>query len=116
MGNSSKAPGYRDAFRSALLLFLMPILAGCATSKSRFASAPKADPPLPAAVQATQNSGADSPSPPILAQPASFADVVPVAYQQSAEEIPSLTAPESVYPLDMSTALALVAGKNPQVA
>ena len=67
-------------------------------------------------MQATQDSAADSPSPATLEPPASSADVRPVAYQQSAEEIPSLTAPEAVYPLDMSTALALVAGKNPQVA
>ena len=40
----------------------------------------------------------------------------PVAYQQSVEEIPAVEAPEAVHPLDMSTALALVAGKNPQVA
>jgi outer membrane protein TolC len=42
--------------------------------------------------------------------------VSPVAYQHSIEEIPALNAAESVQPLDMSTALALVAGQNPQVA
>jgi outer membrane protein TolC len=43
--------------------------------------------------------------------------VQPAAYQQSAvEEIPALEAPQSEPPLDMSTALALVAGQNPQVA
>jgi outer membrane protein TolC len=43
--------------------------------------------------------------------------VQPVAYEQgTTEEIPALQPDEADYPLDMSTALALVAGKNPQVA
>jgi outer membrane protein TolC len=116
MENSSKAPVHRNTFRAALPLVLMPILAGCATSKSHCATASNVDPPPAAAVHATQDTAADSPSPATLAAPTSSPDVRPVAYQQSAEEIPSLTAPEAVYPLDMSTALALVAGKNPQVA
>jgi outer membrane protein TolC len=116
MGNSSKAPGYRDALRFAILLLLTPLLAGCATSKPHCAKPSNSDPPTAAAVQATQGSAANSPSPATLKPPAASADVHPVAYQQSAEEIPRLTTPETVYPLDMSTALALVAGKNPQVA
>src|SRR5438093_1138627 len=116
MGNSSKAPGDRNAFRSALLLLLMPVLAGCATSKPRCAAATNAGSPPAAAVPATLAPAAVSPSPATLEPPPASANVQPVAYQQSAEEIPTLTAPETVYPLDMSTALALVAGKNPQVA
>ena len=116
MGNSSKTAVFRNAFRSALLVVLMPFLAGCATSKSRLAKPPNADSPQPAAVHETQGPATDSPSSATVEPPAASAEVRPVAYQQIAEEIPSLSAPDAVCPLDMSTALALVAGKNPQVA
>ena len=94
----------------------MPILTGCATSRPRSASTSKADQSPPAVLPATQNATTDSSSQAVIdPQPVSAA-LRPVAYEQSVEEIPTLTTPESVHPLDMSTALALVAGKNPQVA
>jgi outer membrane protein TolC len=116
MGNCSSGPYRLRGLRPSLLLVLLSVVDGCATSKPRFATSPSAATAPPAAVQELPNGSTDPSSPPAPDPLALPADVHPVAYQQSVEEIPALTAPEAVYPLDMSTALALVAGKNPQVA
>jgi outer membrane protein TolC len=115
MGNCSSGPNRQNAFLPALVFVLVTVLAGCATSKPRFAATSSSEPSQPAAVQAPQN-GTPDPTSGAAPEPGFSADVHPVAYQQSVEDIPALPAPDSVYPLDMSTALALVAGKNPQVA
>src|SRR5882757_4864580 len=116
MGNCSSGPYRQNAFLPALLFVVVTILAGCATSKPRFAATSSSEPSQPAAIQAPQNGSPDATSGAAPEPQPLSADVHPVAYQQSVEEIPALPAPDSVYPLDMSTALALVAGKNPQVA
>jgi hypothetical protein len=115
MGICSSGPNRQNAFLPALLFVLVTVLPGCAASQQRLVAKSSSELSQPPAVQAPQN-GTPDPAPGSAPEPPLSADVHPVAYQQSVEEIPALPAPESVYPLDMSTALALVAGKNPQVA
>lgn len=91
-------------------------MSGCATTKPRLPATPEADQSAPASVPAVQSATTESPSPTTAESQEIPADVRPVTYQESIEEIPALNTSESVQPLDMSTALALVAGKNPQVA
>ncbi len=105
----------RPSRDNAILLILLLVIAGCATSKPQVATTVRSGPP---AVTAPDAASVATREPARVVQPPNSlpADVQPVAYQQSAEEIPALKAPESEYSLDMSTALALVAGQNPQVA
>lgn len=95
---------------------LLLVLAGCATSKPRFAATANTCRSEPAAPKEAQHEATDqTPRLVPLSQPVS-ANVDPVAYQQSVvEEVPPPEASPSENSLDMSTALALVAGQNPQV-
>jgi outer membrane protein TolC len=109
--------GNRLSFPSrSLLLVSLAVLAGCATSKPCITTTPGVGQPPPAPAPIVQSATTDSPVPASAEDKAISEDVRPAAYQESIEEIPALNAPPSVPPLDMSTALALVAGNNPQVA
>jgi outer membrane protein TolC len=116
MSHFSYRPGRHQAFLGPVLLVLLLIVMGCVTPRPRLTDTANSDPPRPAVTQAAggETAGEHPQAVPVV-EPFS-ADVQPAAYQQSVvEEIPSLEAPESEPPLDMSTALALVAGQNPQV-
>ena len=100
-------------------LALLSILAGCTTSHRRFVSASKPDQPQSPTVSESKTDSVNSTPHVAIATTADSTDVRPAAFQQSVEEIPTVlaaTSEEPVYPLDMSTALSLVAGQNPQVA
>jgi outer membrane protein TolC len=116
MGNCLSRPRIRAAFRSSLLLVSLLIFTGCATAKRGLTTTSDANHSPPAPVPAVQSASTDSTSPAASEPQPLSGEVRPVAYQESVEEIPALNTAESVQPLDMSTALALVAGKNPQVA
>jgi outer membrane protein TolC len=116
MGNCSTVPGRRKAFLPALALVLLPIIVGCATSKPHFAATSNSE-RSPPTTEPEARGEATRPAIQVKPEAQSLsADVHPIAYQESVEEIPAVEAPESVRPIDMSTALALVAGNNPQVA
>src|SRR5215211_1069700 len=102
MGNCSTGAGRRKTFGPPLLLVLLAVSVGCATSKPRFATLSNAGPSQPAAVQ-VESGPVEPPLQVIPETPSASADVHPVAYQQTVEEIPALTAPETAQPLDMST-------------
>jgi outer membrane protein TolC len=116
MGNCFSCPRIRTRFRLSLLLLSLAVWAGCATPSPRLTATPRADKPQPGPVPTIQSATTDSPSLAVPEPKAISAEVRPVGYQEGIEEIPALKAAENVQPLDMSTALALVAGKNPQVA
>jgi outer membrane protein TolC len=98
------------------MLFLLLVVAGCATSTPRSAATASAHPSGPTAPQEALSEAAPQPVHVAPVAQTLPTDVQPVAYQQSmVEEVPQPEAVASEYSLDMSTALALVAGQNPQV-
>jgi outer membrane protein TolC len=122
------------ASRGVWLLVLLMALAGCASSKLRFTRTPRLVPLRQLEIsQANNDVGVIQPPQQAVTTPTT-GSVQTVAYQpHAAEDIPppassdksagakvdannsTSTATAAEFPLDMSTALALVAGKNPQV-
>jgi outer membrane protein TolC len=93
------------------------LVAGCATSKHRFVTTTSPDPPTAAPVSRSSVDDADDKADKSATiTPVVSSVVQPAAYQETVEEIPALEGSEPDCTLDMSTALALVAGQNPQVA
>jgi outer membrane protein TolC len=118
MSLRSSSPHGRQAIRLAFILGFLLVAAGCATSQTRFARNASSEtlpelavPEFPSHTNDEQSENIPAPRllPPV---------VETMAYQEEiTEELPVLPAAEDAeYPLDMSTALALVAGQNPQVA
>ncbi len=98
------------------VLVLLLVIAGCASSQPRFAITTKSDQSQLAATPEAQSQTAQQPPPTEPTQLPLQENVQPVAYQQKLpEEVPEPEILASDYQLDMSTALALVAGQNPQV-
>ncbi len=117
MSHCTSRPCRRKGFLPPLLLILLLITAGCAVSNLRFVNTANTDPPQVPASPAARGDATEKTSPAAPLPDSSSANIHPVAFQQNAaEEIPAPKTPESDHPLDMSTALALVAGQNPQVA
>jgi outer membrane protein TolC len=103
------------AFRQCLLVLCLVCLCGCRgaagglATKASLAEATPSIRELPAVETGVDVPAAAAVTPPISA-------VQPAAYEQTiVEELPALKQPRCDYPIDMSTALALVAGQNPQV-
>lgn len=116
MSYRTSLPDSRGGLRPLLVLVSLLVAAGCATSKPRFATTANSSQTQPATTPTNLYETANLPPQVAPVQPSLPADVQPVAYQQNiVEEIPSVEPLETEHPLDMSTALALVAGQNPQV-
>ncbi len=105
--------------RRTIVVALLIITTGCATSSYRLFRSAESEVP-PAAGNQTSAPIHDISPPSDVTQAAltTSADslVTPAVHvEQPPEEIPALEATDYTYRLDMSTALALVAGQNPQV-
>src|SRR4051812_14228682 len=124
----SSSPTVLRATLLSIVLGCLFFATGCATLPSRFSKKPKPEPSpvvMPSDVPELPSDQRDrvpgvNPAP-VLLPPV----IQPTAYQEVASEempaprvteTPAPGAEEAEYPLDMSTALALVAGHNPQVA
>jgi outer membrane protein TolC len=112
-----RCPGELVADRRSVVLVLALIGSGCVAPHARCVKKANDGPTVAAATETGAQQTAERADGVLSPEPKHLPAVVqPVAYQQAAaEELPASPAAEMDYPLDMSTALALVAGKNPQV-
>src|SRR5262245_10970246 len=116
MSVCSRHRGGTPVRRRRIALVFVLLLSGCVAPQARCAKKTTEDPtPVRIATEGSSQPTADQNE--SVPAPTHLPSVVqPVAYEQgTSEEIPALPAAEVDYPLDMSTALALVAGQNPQV-
>ena len=117
MSHRSSIPNGRKSLRHWLVLGFLLVAVGCATSQTRFSKSVSPE-PSPVATEPEAPTHTDDQQPQVVPPPRLLPAVVqPVAFQEGVgEEMPAPAAAKTEYPLDMSTALALVAGQNPQVA